>query len=575
MLTAADLIQALQRRLLLQAPHRHRAVGEFPPGWQAWLAEMAQRPGRLAGVPPQAMVDVLVQRSPRPAPKRVGDMTRWQAFAAMWRQQWHAPIPEERGLRRFAVAMTALIHLVLGVMLFWLALLQFLGVPVTREGETVVQIEYIGDGTPEVAGGGEAPPAAEEAPSADAAARAPQPPSSAGAPSRPAPGDTAQAMPDLQAPLPEIAQRDVPEPQVPAASEPLVDQPVAVSEPRNEEPVTFVLPPPTIRPRSTDPAAPDLSVPTPAVTAREVSEPVQPIQRELAPQPLANPALAARAPSVSERAIPEPLQRPSVPARSVATAPIATPDLSAAVPQVRRVDVPSPQPRPGSAAPTSAPAPSSTASTRAPASSAAPAAGRTATSSATSPSGASARPNAAGRAGEVGVGPRSVPAPGAWPTPRRADDWGDADRNRPGAQAGGRPGLYNPDGSLRVPGPPGSASRGQPPGTVTDEIADLDRAGTWLKRRPNDYEPTRFEQYWRPHQDLLEEWVSKGIKKVMVPIPGTNKKLECVVSLLQAAGGCTVSDPNLNEQPASARPPPDIPFKPELQEDNGSVKPTP
>lgn len=564
MLTAADLILALQRRLLLQAPHRHRTAGEFPPGWKAWLADMAVRPGRVTGVPPAAIVDVLAQRTPRQPPRRVGDLGRWQAFAAMWRQQWQPPIPEERGLRWFAVGMTAVIHVILAVMLMWLALLQFLGVPVTREGETVVQVEYIGDGTPDTPGGGDAPPQVQETEPDEAAAQA-QP--SPAAPSRPAPTEPPQATPDLQAPLPEIAQRDVPEPQLPAPSEPVAEQPVAVTEPRNEEPVTFVLPPPTLRPRTTDPAAPELRTPTPNVTARDVSEPVQPIQRDIPPRPLADPTLAARAPSVSERSIPEPLQRPALPSRAVPARPVAVPDLAATAPQVRRVDVPTPQPRPGTAAPSGASGTSTRADRASPAASA--------SSGSSLPSSATARPSAVARAAEVGVGPRTAPAPGAWPSPRRADDWGDADRNRPGAPAGGRPGLYNPDGSLRVPGAPGSAAPGQPPGTITDEIADLDRAGTWLKRRPNEFEPTRFEQYWRPHQNLLEEWVSKGIKKVMVPIPGTNKKLECVVSLLQAAGGCTVSDPNLNEQPASARPPPDIPFKPELQEDNGSVKPTP
>ena len=67
----------------------------------------------------------------------------------------------------------------------------------------------------------------------------------------------------------------------------------------------------------------------------------------------------------------------------------------------------------------------------------------------------------------------------------------------------------------------------------------------------------------------------KGIKKMAIPIPGTNKKIECLVSILALGGACGISDPNLNEQPAGARPPPDIPFKPHLQEDNGSVPPPP
>jgi hypothetical protein len=165
--------------------------------------------------------------------------------------------------------------------------------------------------------------------------------------------------------------------------------------------------------------------------------------------------------------------------------------------------------------------------------------------------------------------------PGAWPSPERADDWGASTRNRPGGQPGGKqgekPGLFNADGTPRLVDapPPG----GNAPGTVEQRIADLDRAGTWLKRPPYDYTPTAFDKYWRPRETLLQEWVRKGIKKLSIPIPGTDKKLECVVSLLQFGGGCGIADPNKNEQPASARPPPDIPFKPELQEDNGSVKP--
>src|SRR5690606_13285858 len=76
-------------------------------------------------------------------------------------------------------------------------------------------------------------------------------------------------------------------------------------------------------------------------------------------------------------------------------------------------------------------------------------------------------------------------------------------------------------------------------------------------------------------ESLLAEWVRKGIKSVAIPIPGTNgKRITCVVSLLQLGGGCGISDPNLNEQAAEARPPPDVPFKPQLQQDNGSVRPS-
>ncbi|MDQ3229479.1 MAG: transmembrane repetitive protein, partial [Pseudomonadota bacterium] len=70
-----------------------------------------------------------------------------------------------------------------------------------------------------------------------------------------------------------------------------------------------------------------------------------------------------------------------------------------------------------------------------------------------------------------------------------------------------------------------------------------------------------------------QEWVRRGIKTLSIPIPGTSKRLECVVSILQAGGGCGLSDSEkLFEQPAIARPPPAIPFKPELHENQGDLK---
>ena len=95
-----------------------------------------------------------------------------------------------------------------------------------------------------------------------------------------------------------------------------------------------------------------------------------------------------------------------------------------------------------------------------------------------------------------------------------------------------------------------------------------------MKRPPREFEGTRFDRYWVPNESLLAEWVRKGIKSVAIPIPGGGgKKINCVISLLQLGGGCGIKDDNLNEQPAQARPPPDIPFKPQLQEDNGSQAP--
>ena len=67
----------------------------------------------------------------------------------------------------------------------------------------------------------------------------------------------------------------------------------------------------------------------------------------------------------------------------------------------------------------------------------------------------------------------------------------------------------------------------------------------------------------------------KGIRTLRIRIPGTSTSIECAVSLLALGGACGLSNPDINDQPATARPPPDIPFKPHLQEDNGSVRMAP
>ncbi|MEE7561273.1 transmembrane repetitive protein, partial [Xanthomonas sp. Kuri4-2] len=119
----------------------------------------------------------------------------------------------------------------------------------------------------------------------------------------------------------------------------------------------------------------------------------------------------------------------------------------------------------------------------------------------------------------------------------------------------------------------GTAARGAPGGDSDSWTRDrLAQSGTWLKRPPYDYTPTSLDRYWIPNESLLQEWVRRGLKQIEIPIPGTTTRITCVVSLLQFGGGCGLSDPNMNEQPAQARPPPDIPFKRELQEDNGSVR---
>ena len=122
--------------------------------------------------------------------------------------------------------------------------------------------------------------------------------------------------------------------------------------------------------------------------------------------------------------------------------------------------------------------------------------------------------------------------------------------------------MFNADGSARAPdSATGTASRPGAPGSKQQQRADADRASKWLERPEFPYEPTMFDKYWVPNESVLAEWVRRAIREVEVPIPGTSRKVKCVVSVLQAGGACGLYDPNLNEQPATARPPPDIPVK--------------
>ena len=174
----------------------------------------------------------------------------------------------------------------------------------------------------------------------------------------------------------------------------------------------------------------------------------------------------------------------------------------------------------------------------------------------------------------AGAGQLPGQPPGALPSSRASDDWGDSTRSVAGRQ-GGNPeasGLFNADGSVRL-ADGGRVGGGLPPGTITEDFENVDRHGTWLKRPPYDYEPTSFDRFWLPSETLLEERVRASVTEVLIPIPGTTKSIRCVTVLPALGGVCGIVDPNLQEQPAAARPPPEVPFKRELQEDQGSLGP--
>lgn len=575
--TAASLIEALQRRLRLSLRRESPAPGEFPPGWQHWFDSLSERSGAVVGATSEAMVATLAQRPLASPPRRAASLNRWQAFATLWRQQWHPPEREERRLRWVAATFSVLWHIFVAGALIWLMYLQFFATRPPPQGEDVTMIEFIGDGTPKDPGGGAQQPS-------DQPRTEPTPPQP---PSTPAPPQAAQPppqvaisappTPELQASVPEVPQRDVPEPQLPP---PTVEQPVMVSKDVPDSPQIFVLPPTRKRLDDT-PRVPQLEIATRPVPTQDVPTPVQPLSREL-PQPqIAAPTVNAQPREVAVREVPAPL--PQLQMRELPAQPLPAPQVRSTTPQVRIAEIPAPSVS-ATPAPASSPSPSPATTTPSTASSTAPSPNAAAASSSTAAATPSATLSASSSssttpsrtpAATAGAGPKPTPAPGTWSNLKTDDDWGGSNRNRPGAQRGDSPGLYNSDGSPRIADAPGSASPGKPPGTITAEIKDLDRAGTWLRRKPTDYEATALDKYWRPNETLLAEWVRRSVQTVMIPIPGTSKRIQCSVVLLMAGGGCGIDDPNLNDQPAEARPPPDIPFKPHLQENNGSVRPPP
>ncbi|MFZ5637406.1 MAG: hypothetical protein ACOY82_12580 [Pseudomonadota bacterium] len=565
MFSAAELIEVLQQRHRRRFPlHADRPFGGFPPTWRAWFLSMGASSGAVLGAPAADYVAVFAARPPRPVPKASPPLDRWRAYARLARQQWDPAPRDQRGVRRFAATTSGLLHLVFAVLLLWLGLVPIGDAPpeAQRDGEATL-VEYIGVGTP-VETGGEPAPGELDAPPAAAAASA-----AAVADSAP-PATAAEAAP---MPPATSAAEEAPAPPTEAAA----PQPLVVTETPKPD-IDFALPPPVQR----DPTLPRLQVRVPEL-APQAAE-IETFEERTQIQAIDRPTPRVAAPRVptlrTEVAEVEAQQLPTEVAVREA------PPVAARVPQLR---VPELRTQPGEVQlrPQPSPAPAAGTGTAPPAATAAaPAAARTpgnapGTGRSTSPSTAPApggRPqaNGSGRpaaAATSGAGPSPSPRPGAAPSPVRGDDWGASNRNVPGNSTAGRgPGLFNNDGSIRLPGDGGRVGGGLPPGTVIEDFEKIDRMGTWLKRPPLDYTPTRFDRFWIPHENLLEEWVRRGIKNVAIPLPGTSKRIMCTVSLLQAGGGCTIDDPNLQDQEAIARPPPDVPFKPELQQDQDSLR---
>ncbi|MGY1529765.1 hypothetical protein [Luteimonas sp. A649] len=585
MFTSAELIEALRRRMRrsLRPPP---PPGEFPPAWRDWFAAMAARPGHVSGAAASDIVAVVAARESAVSADMVQVLGRWRAFTSLWRQDWQPASRDERWTRIASMSASLLLHLLFVVALAWLMFTTFHfpgAVEDARDGEQhVLQVEYIGEGTPAESGGGapEAPLESPEAPApaavqASTASAAPVVPKAAPDPVQ----SPADAQPDattdvLPPPLPErtlaIELPQLAPPSVPAPQDLQVTE-VDVPDSR------FVVPPPReLTVETPEAAAPDVTVrrrdidveATTRVQVRAATLPreLETSVRDSTPQGV---AVAERRVELSEVADVSVESSRNVPVTGIREAVVTAP-------AVRTREVPMPSARPAAAPRDAAAAAGTPASGQAPLAATRPAAGEgTAASPAVPPGG---RPDAGSGARSAGIAPgagqRPDQPPGAQPSARAADDWGDSTHNLPGRQAGtpGASGLFNADGSPRL-ADGGRVGGGLPPGTITEDFENIDRHGTWLKRPPYDYEPTAFDRFWMPNESLLEEWVRKSVTEVRIPIPGTSKTIRCVTVMLALGGACDIVDPNLQEQPAAARKPPEVPFKRDLQEDQESLGP--
>ncbi|MFF2048751.1 hypothetical protein ACFVUR_12950 [Stenotrophomonas bentonitica] len=551
----------------------------LPYGWGLWLRALSPlpRPFRASEV-----LAELAQREPMPAGGRLPELSFIQAMRRLLWQGWDPAPRDQRWMRWTSALISALLHLMFALLLLWVALIRPPSEPEQGGESGRVQVEFVGRGTPQQEQG--ASPAAAEPATADAAiaaamanaqamaqaeadartASAPQPTAAPAPPSAPQPAPPAPATPAVEQPVQatEVAQATT-DFVVPPTSVPRTEVRVMTREPQDiavRERTVVTVEAPT--PRTTVPAPrtaePQLRTPELTVQERQVTVVEAPTPTVAIAGPRVEATVPQREVQVREREI-RPVTAPSVNVATLPTREVAVPGRSPEV-AVRERAVPNAAPRP---APPSPAAASSTAT--------APAAANASTAASTSTAPAATRAPAS---------PSKAP-PGSWTTPNRSDDWGaanhpqDADLNGRAVSAtqGNGSSLFKADGSVRVPGQEGhgNSERGAPGGEKDGWSKErIAQSGTWLKRPPYDYTPTSFDKYWAPNESLLAEWVRKGIKAVEIPIPGTSSSISCVISVLQFGGGCGLSDPNMQDQPAIARPPPDIPFKKELQEDNGS-----
>ncbi|WP_449466445.1 hypothetical protein [Stenotrophomonas humi] len=602
--SVTDVIDLLAARRQASILHDRRTG--MPYSWSHWVRTRASR--AMSAFAQTDVAGVIAARPDRPRERVPAPRPFLLTMLLLLWQGGDPPPRDQRVMRGFAAFFSAALHVLFALLLVWVALIRSPAPDQSAEEGERVQVEYLGKGTPDEEGGGapqaqgqqQADASAAESASASSAAES----ANASVPAAAAPAST-PAEPTATAAVTPAEATDEEQPLVPIdASKPSPEmptaQPLQVTE--AQQPTTdFVLPPPTVRPptlttpsvsapqvqvrervvetatdrpqvtqsaRALPSVQPQLKMPDVQVRERRIETmPQQQVAMAQVRQRVADVQMTGPEMAVRER------QVDAAPAQAVTMAQLRSNETSNVQLKTPTVAVRERQ-LPG--------APDVAASSTAPAGAAAKPANATGSGAATSAQSnnaaqGSAAANPVPRPGtSAGAGPKPQDRSGGWDSLVRSDDWGAAQRQVDGSTGGqsdkGR-GLFDADGGVRLAdeGAGQDSKRGAPGGDADtwtrDRIAD---SGTWLKRPPYDYTPTSFDKYWVPNESLLAEWVRKGIKSVEIPIPGTSNKISCVVSLLQFGGGCGLTNPNMQEQPAEARPPPDIPFKKELQEDNGS-----
>ena len=488
---------------------------------------------------PVGLSDVFFERGPKPPTRRLPELTRWQAIRRLFNQEWLPPGPEDRKLRISAAFISTLMNLFFFAMLLWLMYWKFM-MPPRPEMDESIRVQMSGAGAPEEEGGG-APERAGDIEVASDQSRSAQ--SAVDAPASESANATAPEMvqENIEATSVPVTQATVPThstvaPPIQHIEQPAESQPIVASKPTQAV---------------TEYRVPDIKpMPLPAQRPVELKAETLP---ELATLPM---------PAEPEPAAPR-VSMPNVRIAPNTQAPkgMQASDLTGAVKAL-----PNPTPSNGSAAGQADSSDKAQASTTTGAQNAATNAAPTA-----------AAGNKQGVAANAqGAGAATSPKQGSVPTPIRGDDWGDAKKNVAGTPKGGSrgngkangtgnntAGIFNPDGSIRLP----DQFKAKPP--------DPYKEGSWMKRPGIVVQDTVFNKYWRPPGTLLEDWVRRGIKAISIPIPGTNMVLNCQISLLQLGGGCIPGSGKNGpkDNPATARPPPDIPFKRELFEDQSVLGP--